>query len=126
MIDLATPIDTLPLFNFSHHDNPKKKTSFAYIFFDNYDYLTHLFNIGKLRPVTFDNIQKTILCHTVYHGCDFFQCPKCGKETMVTHPAILISALNVAPRKPNSVPLSFLPWLLKPSIAILSLLYPGR
>lgn len=85
MIDLATPIDTLPLFNFSHHDSPKKRTSFAYIFFDNYDYLTHLYNIGKLRPVCFDNIQKTILCHTIYLGCDFFQCPKCGKETMITH-----------------------------------------
>ena len=44
-----------------------------------------LYNIGKLRIACFDNIQKTILCHTIYHGCDFLQYPKCGKETMITH-----------------------------------------
>lgn len=62
MIDLATPIDTLSLFNFSH-----------------------LFNIGKFRPVSFNNIHKTIICYTVFLDCDFFEYPKCSKETMIIH-----------------------------------------
>lgn len=56
MIDLATPIDTLSLFN-----------------------------IGKLRFVSFNNIHKTILCYTVFLDCDFFEYPKCSKETMIIH-----------------------------------------
>lgn len=68
MIDLATPVDTLPLFNCTQNLKLNRKETFSYIFHDNLDYITHLFNLGRMRPVTYDNIQKTILCGSIYLG----------------------------------------------------------
>lgn len=83
MIDLGTPADSLPLFNFCENVYLKHKQSFAYIFNDNLDYLRHLFNIGRMRPVTYDHIQKTILCGSIYLGWDFYECPVCHAETII-------------------------------------------
>lgn len=38
-----------------------------------------------MRDITFDNIQKTIICSSVYLSFDLFECPSCSKETIVAH-----------------------------------------
>ena len=85
MLDLGTPVDTLPLFNCCQNIKLKQKETFAYIFNDNLDYLRHLYNVGRMRPVTYDNIQKTILCGSIYLGWDFYECPVCHQETIIPH-----------------------------------------
>ena len=68
MIDLAVPVDTSSLLNFSQYVQNAGKETFRYIFFDNFDYISKLHNSGKMRDVIFDNIQKTILCSSIYLG----------------------------------------------------------
>lgn len=85
MIDTSNYSDSFSLYNFSQNIKPKNKECFSYIFFDNIDFLTSLFNNGKMRPITFDNIQKTILCGSVYLGYDTYTCPSCGAETIIPH-----------------------------------------
>lgn len=86
MIDLGvSPDTTLPLYDACHNVSISKKESFSYIFSDNLTYLRHLYNIQKLRPVTYDNIQKTILCGSVYLGWDYYECPSCHLETVIPH-----------------------------------------
>lgn len=85
MIDLAVPIDILPLYNCTQNVKLKTKESFAFIFQDNFDYITHLYNIGRMRNITFDNIQKTILCGSIYLGWDYYECPICHAETIIPH-----------------------------------------
>lgn len=85
MIDLAVPADTLSLFNFSQYVLKGGKETFRYIFFDNFEYISKLHISGKMRDVTFDNIQKTILCSSIYLGYDLYECPNCGLETIVAH-----------------------------------------
>ena len=63
----------------------KVKNLFSYIFNDNINYIRSLYNRGKIRNVTYDNIQKTILCGSIYLGYDLFVCPHCDKETIVPH-----------------------------------------
>ena len=85
MIDLSVPSDTLGLFNFKQFVKKDGKNTFKYIFFDNYDYIINLHDKGKLRDVSFDNVQKTILCSSIHLGYDLFVCPNCGNETIVAH-----------------------------------------
>ena len=85
MIDLAAPVDTMPLYNCTQNVKTKTKETFAYIFQDNFGFITHLYNIGKMRNITFDNIQKTILCGSIYLGWDFYECPICHNETIIPH-----------------------------------------
>ena len=85
MIDLGVPTDSLVLFNFSQNIKLKTKETFPYIFCDNIDYITHLYNKGRMRNITFDNIQKTILCGSIYLGWDYYECPICHEETIIPH-----------------------------------------
>lgn len=85
MIDLAVPVDTLSLFNFKQYVQKNGKETFKFIFFDNFDYISKLYDSGKMRDVTFDNIQNTILCSSIYLGYDLYECPSCGDETIVAH-----------------------------------------
>lgn len=85
MIDLSIPANTLGLFNFKQYVKKDGKNTFKYIFFDNYDFIVNLHDKGKLRDVSFDNVQKTILCSSIHLGYDLFVCPNCGKETIVAH-----------------------------------------
>ena len=85
MIDDTNYADCLALYNFDHVEKIKGKESFSYIFNDNINYIRSLYNRGKIRNVTYDSIQKTILCGSVYLGYDLFVCPHCGKETIVPH-----------------------------------------
>lgn len=86
MIDLSTP-DTL-LYNsavLSSYIRKNTKESFGYIFFDNIDYITKLYNDNRMRDVTYKNILDTILCGSVYLGFDTYECPDCGFETTIPH-----------------------------------------
>ena len=85
MIDDTNYADCLALYNFNHADKIKGKESFSYIFNDNINYIRSLYNRGKIRNVTYDTIQKTILCGSIYLGYDFFVCPHCGNESIVPH-----------------------------------------
>lgn len=85
MMDFSTPVDTLPLFNCTPNIKLKHKQYFPYIFNDNLDFITHLYNTRKMRPITFEHIQKTILCGSVYLGYDIYECPTCHEETVVPH-----------------------------------------
>ena len=69
MIDLSTP-DTL-LYDsavLSSYIRKNTKESFGYIFFDNINYITKLYNDNRMRDVTYKNILDTILCGSVYLG----------------------------------------------------------
>ena len=85
MIDDTNYADCLALYNFSHVDKIKGKESFSYIFNDNINYIRSLYNRGKIRNITYDTIQKTILCGSIYLGYDLFVCPHCGNESIVPH-----------------------------------------
>lgn len=85
MIDICNYSYTSSSFNFAQNIKLKGKESIPYIFNDNLNYLRSLYNSGKLRNVTYDNIQKTILCGSVYLGYDLYVCPDCGKESIIPH-----------------------------------------
>lgn len=68
MIDDTNYADCLALYNFDHVEKIKGKESFSYIFNDNINYICSLYNRDKMRNVTYDSIQKTILCGSVYLG----------------------------------------------------------
>ena len=85
MIDDTNYADCLALYNFDHVEKIKGKESFSYIFSDNINYIRSLYNRGKIRNVTYDNIQKTILCSSIYLGYYLFFFFLCDKETIVPH-----------------------------------------
>ena len=85
MIDDTNYADCLALYNFNHVDKINGKKSFSYIFNDNINYIRSLYNRGKIRNITYDTIQKTILCDFIYLGYDLFVCPHCGNESIVPH-----------------------------------------
>ena len=72
MIDDTNYADCLALYNFNHVDKIKGKKSFSYIFDDNINYIRSLYNRGKIRNITYDTIQKTILYDSIYLGYDLF------------------------------------------------------
>lgn len=53
------------------------------IMFHNLDYIEELDRSGKARPTILENVQRMILCRTVYLGYDLFECPKCKNENIV-------------------------------------------
>ena len=85
MIDDTNYADCLALYNFNHADKIKGKESFSYIFNDNINYIRSLYNRDKIRNVTYDAIQKTILCGSIYLGYDLFVCPHCSNESIIPH-----------------------------------------
>jgi hypothetical protein len=85
MIDIYNYSNTSSSYNFIQNLKPRTKESIPYIFFDNLNYLRSLYNSGKLRNVTYDNIQKTILCGSVYLGYDLYVCPVCSQESIIPH-----------------------------------------
>jgi len=85
MIDTSNYSDNSSYFHFSHNIKVKGKESIPYIFNDNILYLRSLFQSGKMRPVTYDNIQKTILCGSVFLGYDLYVCPVCNRESLIPH-----------------------------------------
>lgn len=53
------------------------------IMFHNLSYLEELDASGKARPAVLENVQRMLLCRTVYLGYDLFECPHCGNENLV-------------------------------------------
>jgi len=53
------------------------------IFFDHYDLFLEWDKSGKARPCILDNVQKAILCSSIYMGYDIFQCPHCGSYNFI-------------------------------------------
>lgn len=55
------------------------------IMFDHLDYLHKLDASGKARSCVLDNVERSLLCNTVYLGFDLFECPNCRNESIVAH-----------------------------------------
>ena len=55
------------------------------ILFHNYDIIEKWDASGRSRPCVLDNVQRYLLCNTVYLGCDYFECsnPHCDNFTAV-------------------------------------------
>ena len=51
----------------------------------NYDWLVELDKRGSARPCVLNNVQKTLLCNTIYLGYDGFECPECGNQMLFFH-----------------------------------------
>ena len=62
-------------------DKPKIKD----ILWDNIDWLYELQKRGYLRPAIMENIEKAILCNTIYLGYDAFECPLCHNGNILYH-----------------------------------------
>ena len=62
-------------FNAPHYDPNKPRIKD--IIWNNYDWLVELDESHKARPVILDNIQRTLLCKTLYLGYDAFDCDNC-------------------------------------------------
>lgn len=67
----------------SHYD-PDKPTIKDLLWY-NYDWLIEQEKLGKCRPVVIENVQKTLLCNTVYLGYDAFECPDCLNINIINH-----------------------------------------
>lgn len=63
--------------NFNHCDTRdfKIKHPIKNIMFDHMEWLRELDQYCKLRPCILDNIEKMLLCNTIYLGYDCFECP---------------------------------------------------
>ena len=103
MTDDTNYADCLALYNFNHVDKINGKKSFSYIFNDNINYIRSLYNRGKIRNITYDTIQKTILCGFIYLGYDLFVCPHCGKNLSFLTNVTPSSVLLVVPKRLNCV-----------------------
>ena len=55
------------------------------ILFHNYDIIESWDASGRSRPCILDHVQRSLLCNTVYLGCDYFECqnPHCDNFTAV-------------------------------------------
>ena len=53
------------------------KPRFKSILWKNYDWLKKIDDNGQARKVILDNVQRTLLCKTVYLGFDAFDCNCC-------------------------------------------------
>ena len=62
-----------------HSDKPNFKS----IIWNNYDWLKEIDDNGQARETILDNIQRTLLCKTVYLGYDAFDCDSCDNWIML-------------------------------------------
>lgn len=53
------------------------------LLYDHYNWFEELDKTGKARPCVLDNVQKTLLCNSVYLGFDIFECPSCKNEMII-------------------------------------------
>ena len=123
MIDDTNYADCLALYNFSHVDKIKGKESFSYIFNDNINYIRSLYNRGKIRNVTYDTIQKTILCGSIYLGYDLLSALIVATNLSFLTNVTPSSVLLVALKRLNCVLFIFSLSLSMPSTVISSLTF---
>lgn len=62
-----------------HSDKPNFKS----IIWNNYDWLKEIDDNGQARETILDNIQRTLLCKTIYLGYDAFDCDSCDNWIML-------------------------------------------
>lgn len=55
------------------------------ILWNNFDWIFNLYTEGKIRPCVLENVEKSLLCNTVYLGYDYFECPQCGNWNILFH-----------------------------------------
>ena len=80
MIDTTVYSNSYKLIKFKSFDAPyydSNKPRIKNIIWNNYEWLEELDKNGKARPVILDNIQRTLLCKTLYLGYDAFDCNNC-------------------------------------------------
>jgi hypothetical protein len=53
------------------------------IMFNNIDYLSNLNKSNKSRPTVLENVERTILCGSVFLGYNLYECPNCKKESLM-------------------------------------------
>ena len=63
------------------------------LLYDHYNWFEELDKTGKARPCVLDNVQKTLLCNSVYLGFDIFECPSCKNE-MIIHKKMSFTVLS--------------------------------
>lgn len=61
------------------------KPRITHILWDNYDWLMETYKQKMVRDVVLENVQKVLLCNTIYLGYDAFECPVCGNSNIVCH-----------------------------------------
>ena len=72
-------------FDSDHMNYDPNKPRIKDILWYNYDWIEQLHDNGRLRDCVLDNVQKTLICNTIYLGYDAFECPKCGNGTILYH-----------------------------------------
>lgn len=60
-----------------------KKIKTTDIIWNNYDWLGSLNKAGYLHKAIMENIDKTLLCNTIYLGYDAFECPNCHNVNLL-------------------------------------------
>ncbi|MDH6366845.1 MULTISPECIES: transposase [unclassified Breznakia] len=53
------------------------------LMWDHVDFIDTLVSEGKCRSAVQENVERMLLCRTVYLGFDLFECPNCGNESMM-------------------------------------------
>ena len=56
--------------------NPDKPR-FKDLLWNHYSWFVEMDRTGKARPCVLDNVQKVLLCNTMYLGYDVFECNHC-------------------------------------------------
>lgn len=67
-------------FNCDQNEYDPDKATIKDLLWNHYNWFVQMDKIGKARPCILDNVQKALLCNTLYLGFDIFECPKCGNE----------------------------------------------
>ena len=67
----------------NHYDH--EKVRIKDLLWDHYDWFVEMDKTGKARPCILDNVQKVLLCNTIYLGFDVFECPQCDNEMAFAH-----------------------------------------
>lgn len=118
MIDDTNYADCLALYNFDHVEKIKGKESFSYIFNDNINYIRSLYNRGKIRNVTYDNIQKRFFVALSILAIIFLFALIAIRKLLFLTNVILSFVLLVVLKKLRFVLLISLLSLLMPNIVI--------
>lgn len=72
-------------FDADHHSFDPNKPHIKDILWNNFDWIYNLYVEGKIRPCVLENVERTLLCNTVYLGYDYFECPQCGNWELLFH-----------------------------------------
>ncbi len=118
MINDTNYADCLALYNFDHVEKIKGKESFSYIFNDNINYIRSLYNRGKIRNVTYDNIQKRFFVALSILAIIFLFALIAIRKLLFLTNVILSFVLLVVLKKLRFVLLISLLSLLMPNIVI--------